>query len=119
MGKKKTDKQTCETTEQVQQALENLQEAQNIQKNVESLIDLIKADGKNYSEHLKKAQNIQKNIESLIDLTLKIQSGKIQAKKQTFKMRNYFQGMEAILLVMNQRLKPALNKKNRPVFHFP
>merc|ERR1711874_833786 len=61
--------------EQVQTELENLQEAENIQKSVESLIDLIKTDGKNYSEHLKKAQNIQKNIQSLIDLTIKIQSG--------------------------------------------
>ena len=87
MGKKKTDKQNCETTEQVQQDLENLQEAQNIQKNVESLIDLIKTDRKNYSEHLKKAQNIQKNIESLIDLTLKIQSGKIQGKRHNFKIK--------------------------------
>merc|ERR1711990_35915 len=75
MGKKKSNKQNCGATEQAQPNLENLQEAQNIQKNVESLIDLIKTDGKNYSEHLKKAQNIQKNIESLIDLTLKIQSG--------------------------------------------
>ena len=75
MGKKKSNKQNCEATEQPQSDLENLQEAENIQKNVESLIDLIKTDGKNYSEHLKKAQNIQKNIESLIDLTLKIQSG--------------------------------------------
>ena len=86
MGKKKTNKQNCETREKVQQDLENLQEAENIQKNVESLIDLIKTDGKNYSEHLKKAQNIQKNVESLIDLTLKIQSGKIyKARSRTLK----------------------------------
>ena len=79
MGKKKTNKQSCgcEITEKEQQNLENLQEAENIQKNVESLINLIKSDGKNYSVHIQKAQNIQKNIESLIEFTLKIQSGKI------------------------------------------
>ena len=81
MGKKKSNKQNCEATEKAQQDLENLQEAENIQKNVESLIDLIKTDGKNYPEHLKKAENIQKNIATLIDLTLKIQSGKKQDKK--------------------------------------
>merc|ERR1711953_211003 len=52
----------------------NLEAAHNIQKNVESLIDLMKNDKDNYSGHLKKAQNIQENLQSLIDLTLKIQS---------------------------------------------
>ena len=84
MGKKKSNKQNCEATELAQPNLENLQEAQNIQKNVESLIDLIKTDGKNYPEHLKKAQTIQKNIGSLIDLTLKIQSGKKQDKNYIY-----------------------------------
>merc|ERR1711953_1635726 len=65
----------CDNTEMEQHNLKNLQEAENIQKNVESLIDLIKTDGKNYSIHIQKAQNIQKNIESLIEFTLKIQSG--------------------------------------------
>ena len=68
MGKKKTNKQTCgcDDTEMEQHNLENLQEAENIQKNVESLIDLIKTDGKNYSVHIQKAQNIQKNIEPIL-----------------------------------------------------
>merc|ERR1711953_550737 len=52
----------------------NLEAAHNIQKNVESLIDLMKNDKDNYSGHLKKAQNIQENLQSLIELTLKIQS---------------------------------------------
>ena len=78
MGKKKSNKQNCEATEQPQSDLENLQEAENIQKNVEFLIDLIKNDGKNYSEHLKKAHDVQKNVESLIELTLKKQSGKVK-----------------------------------------
>merc|ERR1711953_641107 len=57
-----------------EQARGNLDSAHNIQKNVESLIDLMKNDKDNYSGHLKKAQNIQENLQSLIDLTLKIQS---------------------------------------------